>query len=276
MNYITEINSFYDWLETNSVSDSSIVLWHALMHINNKCGWKVEFPVAISSIQNKTGLSKSSILRARNQLKQVGRITFKERSGNLSTVYKIVAFHTGTQSATQSDTQTVTQSGTQTDTIHKLKETKLKETIIQGADASPPSIKNKKFKIENFLLPEVIPFHSEVFVSNWKKLLESPKWAKKNESAIEMAIEKMKKYNEPFVIQQIERAIIGQWQGLFFSNTDSDYQKFIQNGNSKTATNSGTNEKLGGISVDKIDSYLSRPRDGRNVNPQTGEITYSD
>lgn len=276
MNYITEINSFYDWLETNSVSDSSIVLWHALMHINNKCGWKVEFPVAISSIQNKTGLSKSSILRARNQLKQVGRITFKERSGNLSTVYKIVAFHTGTQSATQSDTHTVTQSGTQTDTIHKLKETKLKETIIQGADASPPSIKNKKFKIENFLLPEVIPFQSQEFVSNWKKLLESPKWAKKNESAIEMAIEKMKNYNEPFVIQQIERAIIGQWQGLFFSNTDSDYQKFIQHGNSKTATNSGTDQKLGGIPIDKVESYLSRPREGRHVDPKTGEVRYSD
>lgn len=232
MNYITEINCFYDWLETNSVSDSSIVLWHALMHINNKCGWKVEFPVAISSIQNKTGLSKSSILRARNQLKQVGRITFKERTGNLSTVYRIVAFHTDTQSGTQSGTQTVTQSGTQTDTIHKLKETKLKETIIKKeAVAQPPPIKNKKFKIEKFLQPEVIPFQSEKFISNWKKLLESPKWAKKNESAIEMAVEKMKKYNEAFMIEQIERAIIGQWHGLFFSNTDDDFKKFIQKSN---------------------------------------------
>jgi hypothetical protein len=99
------------------------------MHINNKCEWKVEFSVAISSIQNKTGLSKSSILRARNQLKQVGRISFKERAGNLSTVYQIIAFHTDTQSDTQSGTQSATQSGTQTDTIHKLNKTKLNNRI---------------------------------------------------------------------------------------------------------------------------------------------------
>jgi hypothetical protein len=231
MNYITEINCFYDWLETNSVSDSSIVLWHALMHINNKCGWKVEFPVAISSIQNKTGLSKSSILRARNQLKQVGRITFKERTGNLSTVYRIVAFHTDTQSGTQSGTQTVTQSGTQTDTIHKLNETKLKETIKKEAVATTPPSKIQKFSIEKYMLPENLPFTGEEFIAAWKKLLETKKWRNKEESAIELALKKMKKYNEEFMTQQIESASVGGWQGLFFSNTDDDFKKFIQKSN---------------------------------------------
>ncbi|RYZ16178.1 MAG: hypothetical protein EOP49_52040 [Sphingobacteriales bacterium] len=97
MNYISEINHFYDWLETNPVSDSAIALWHALMHINNKCGWKPEFSVSISTIQNKTGLSKSSILRARTALAEAGRITFASREGQKSAMYSLIACHIGAQ-----------------------------------------------------------------------------------------------------------------------------------------------------------------------------------
>ncbi|WP_347216659.1 hypothetical protein [Chryseobacterium sp.] len=135
MNYIKEINSFYDWLELNSVSDSVITLWHAMMHINNKSGWKVEFTVAISTLQVKTSLSKSSIIRARNVLKQLGRIDFKERKGNQSCVYKITPFHGDTQNETQSETEIVTQADTQTvtqtDTINKLNYTKLNNVLLE-------------------------------------------------------------------------------------------------------------------------------------------------
>jgi DnaD/phage-associated family protein len=90
MNYIKEINAFYDWLETNSLSTSSIVLWHALMHINNKAGWVSEFAVAVSVLSVKTGLSERTISNARNELKQKGRIDWKSRKGNQSAIYKIV------------------------------------------------------------------------------------------------------------------------------------------------------------------------------------------
>ena len=132
MNYILQINAFYDWLETNPISDSSIVLWHGLMHINNKSGWKQEFTAAISSIQNKTRLSKSSILRARNALKQNGLIDFKTRDGNLSAVYKIIAFHTDTQTGTQSGAQSGTQTVPQTVPILKLNQTKL--FVVAGSE----------------------------------------------------------------------------------------------------------------------------------------------
>lgn len=153
MNYITEINAFYDWLETNSISDSAINLWHAMMAVNNKTGWKREFTVAISTLEGRTKLSKSSIIRARNQLKQSGRIDFKERKGNQSCIYLLIAFHIDTQSATQSDTQTDTQCGTQTDTIIKLKETKLNNLLLEKEAKGktkfiPPSI----LEIQNFIL----------------------------------------------------------------------------------------------------------------------------
>ena len=92
MNYITEIKSFYDWLETNTMTTSGIALWHALMHINNKTAWSSEFGVAMSVLEIKTGLKRATIKNARNNLVQAGRITYKERSGGRATMYKINPF----------------------------------------------------------------------------------------------------------------------------------------------------------------------------------------
>ncbi len=90
MNYIKEINAFYDWLETNSMSTSAIALWHALMHMCNKTGWAREFAVATSVLSVKTGLSPRTISNARNELKQKGRIDWRSRKGNQSAMYKLM------------------------------------------------------------------------------------------------------------------------------------------------------------------------------------------
>ncbi|GEN74107.1 hypothetical protein [Chryseobacterium lathyri] len=133
MNYIKEINSFYDWLETNSVSDSVITLWHGLMHINNKTGWKLEFTVAISTLQVKTGLSSASIKRARNVLSQLGRIKWKQRNGNLSSVYEIIPFadHSELQNEPQTVPQSVPQTVPQSVPINKLNETKQNSILLK-------------------------------------------------------------------------------------------------------------------------------------------------
>lgn len=130
MNYIKEINAFYDWLELNSVKPSAVILWHTLMHLNNKAGWIQEFTVARSVIEAKTGLKKDAYYNARNQLKQLGRLEFKER-GNKATVFMLIPFvpsekQTTTQTIIQTTTPTV--SPTVTPTFNKLKETKQNKT----------------------------------------------------------------------------------------------------------------------------------------------------
>lgn len=139
MNYLREINAFYDWLETNSISDSAVVLWHALMHTNSKAGWIPEFAVAISTLETKTGLKKAAIIRARQRLQIAGRIDFKSRSGQQSAIYRIMPFEfqneTQSNSVPKRDTKcnsnrtlTETLSGTltdpQSDPIIKLNKTK--------------------------------------------------------------------------------------------------------------------------------------------------------
>lgn len=103
MNYIREINAFYDWLETNDIPNSCITLWHALMNVCNKAGWVPEFSVAISTLESKTGMRKDALITARQKLHEAGLIVFHSRAGQKSAVYHLVSI--ASEKPTQSPTQ---------------------------------------------------------------------------------------------------------------------------------------------------------------------------
>jgi hypothetical protein len=158
-NYIQEINQFYDWLETNQIPKSAIALWHGLMHIANKAGWEQTFTVAISTIESKTGFKRSELFEARNILSQKGRISWRQRGGNLCAEYEIIFFsvhNTDTKSNTKANTKP-----TQKPTINK---TKLKETKINNS-SSPEGDAPEKKLIEHwqFLVDSWFKFFGEKF-----------------------------------------------------------------------------------------------------------------
>lgn len=97
MNYIVQLNAFYDRLELNPLNSSEIALWNALMSINNKTAWSDKFTVAASVLCNKAGMkniSKSSnFFKARNGLTQAGLITWKSRKGNQAAEYTITKLY---------------------------------------------------------------------------------------------------------------------------------------------------------------------------------------
>ena len=84
MNYIKQINTFYELLPTNPISANSQVLYFALLNINNRCNWKKDFSVANSTLMSLTSLSMSALQRARNGLIQKGYIEYKKGKGNNS------------------------------------------------------------------------------------------------------------------------------------------------------------------------------------------------
>ena len=108
MNYISEIRAFRNLAKLNSLSASEIALWYALMGINNDFGWQREFTVPVKMLEFESGLSRSGVYRARNKLKQIGAITWKERPGKSCSVYTInsLVFQYDTQGGTQGGTQT--------------------------------------------------------------------------------------------------------------------------------------------------------------------------
>ncbi|WP_099188497.1 DnaD domain protein [Tepidibacter mesophilus] len=161
MNYLKEINAFYDWLETNELSASAVNLWFALMHINNKAGWVETFTVAESTLSIKTRLSGRTIRNARNELKQKERIDFKSRKGGKAPVYKIISFDIAMVKSTENNSLDSTEEKScteinsvgcaeelsegiseDTSTLYKLNETKLKKEIYDP-------IKEIKYIFEN-------------------------------------------------------------------------------------------------------------------------------
>jgi len=91
-----------------------------------------------------------------------------------------------------------------------------------------PSGKPKNNLMENENEDVIESIKDPVLKSKFKQLFKTPKWTKKKRSALEAAVKKSENYETGFMIDLIDKAIIGEYQGLFFSNTDQDYQKYLK------------------------------------------------
>lgn len=131
MNYLKELNAFYEWLDTNPLSSGAVVLWYTLMAVNNKTNWKDEFTIANMALQAKTGLSRQQLDRARADLINSGRIKYtKSGRVNKAGKYSIVSFDT--QNGHDAEHKAVTERAQNeqkvtTLTKHKLNKTKQKD-----------------------------------------------------------------------------------------------------------------------------------------------------
>lgn len=85
----------------------------------------------------------------------------------------------------------------------------------------------KKKRIPKEKKELIYPFNSEKFMSTWEMLLTNPKWKKKIATSLQIALNSLGKYQEEFSIELMEKAIAGDWQGVTFSNTPDDYQKWL-------------------------------------------------
>lgn len=90
MSYIDLINSFWDSATTNPLSTGQVSLYFALLHVCNRSNWIEWFAAPNQVLSVLTGLSRSGILKARNELKQRGLIDFRER-GTKATTYRLMS-----------------------------------------------------------------------------------------------------------------------------------------------------------------------------------------
>lgn len=91
MNYVQEMSLVYYWLELNPLTPSSILLWHALMHLQYMAGGKETFSVSDSVLCMKTNLTDRTLRKARKELKEKGRIDYVSGQGK-ALVYRIIPF----------------------------------------------------------------------------------------------------------------------------------------------------------------------------------------
>lgn len=115
LNYISTINSFWNLTTINPLSTGQVALFFALLHLNNNSYWTEWFQAPNQVLSVLTGMSRSGILKARNELKQKGYIDFRER-GTKSTLYKFTIANSvqeSVQISKQKGVQVSTQVGVQ-------------------------------------------------------------------------------------------------------------------------------------------------------------------
>jgi hypothetical protein len=112
MNYIRELNAFWEWALVERPSTGQVALYLALMSVDNKTGWQGSFTAPNIILQFMTGLSRQGLDKARSGLITKGRIRYKKGHSNKAGTYEIIPFcdyqKVGTQ---QGDSQKV---GTET------------------------------------------------------------------------------------------------------------------------------------------------------------------
>lgn len=129
MNYIALINSFWDSATTNPLSTGQVSLYFALLHVCNRSNWTEWFQAPNQVLSVLTGMSRSGILKARNELKQRGLVDFRER-GTKATSYCItmanstqVSVQVSTQDGVQNSMRNSEQDSVQkSDTLYKQKQ----------------------------------------------------------------------------------------------------------------------------------------------------------
>ena len=207
MNYIKQLNAFYELLPTNPLSANSQCLYNVLLHINNKCNWKSEFTVANTLLIAYTSLNISALQRARNSLIQNGYIKYKKGTGNNAGIYTIVNFEQQIEQQTDNTTNNKpTTNRQQSEHINKLNKTKLNKTI------------NKKEKSEYDVLIDT-NFNNDNVKKAVYEFIKMRVAIKKplTTRALELLISRLKNLS-PYESEQIEilnNSILNNWQGIF-------------------------------------------------------------
>ena len=70
------------------------------------------------------------------------------------------------------------------------------------------------------------PFSSPAFMEAWKDLVSQPSWKKKTNSALQKTLNKLREYDEEFVIEEINNTIEHGWQGVIYPTTPHRFQEW--------------------------------------------------
>ena len=109
MNYILQVKAFNKLHLRDPFSKGQFMLFHALLDVNNDCGWIEWFDVALARLELFSQLSREGIQKARAELVERGLIEFKS-NGTRAGSYRLKKLY---EDSTQVSTQTSTQESTQ-------------------------------------------------------------------------------------------------------------------------------------------------------------------
>ena len=237
MNYIELINRF--WLVDLEASFSHLEtrLYFKLLEISNRLGWPDGFKYPNSRLEAEVGTRTKNLIQARQRLIDHGLISYKKgttrNAGNYRLLSTLQSFEPTKESNQESNLGTNQGSNGKVIRGTLIKQNKTK-------DNTPKVPKKRKPRKQ----PEVLefPFASDRFKETWEKLLTMPKWKKKLNLSLQMALNKLGKYHEDFAIDLMERAIEGNYQGVAFPDTDEKYSRWLKKNKPQTTNSKNVND----------------------------------
>lgn len=116
MNYLKQVLALNQLQLRDPLSKGQYMLFHALLNVNNDCGWIEWFEVASIRLELFSQMSREGVQKARKELIERGLIEFKSNGTRAGSYRLKKLYEDSTQTSTQVSTQDSTQNSTQTNT----------------------------------------------------------------------------------------------------------------------------------------------------------------
>ena len=114
MNYLKQVLALNQLQLRDPLSKGQYMLFHALLNVNNDCGWIEWFEVASIRLELFSQMSREGVQKARKELIERGLIEFKSNGTRAGSYRLKKLYEDSTQTSTQVSTQDSTQISTQT------------------------------------------------------------------------------------------------------------------------------------------------------------------
>lgn len=116
MNYLKQVLALNQLQLRDPLSKGQYMLFHALLNVNNDCGWIEWFEVASIRLELFSQMSREGVQKARKKLIERGLIEFKSNGTRAGSYRLKKLYEDSTQVSTQTSTQVSPQDSTQIST----------------------------------------------------------------------------------------------------------------------------------------------------------------
>ncbi len=212
MSYLDKINQFWQTQRIVRLTPNEAILFLFLVHESNIRQWENPFECPNGLICVSINISEKTLIDVRNRLQQKGFISVDAgKRKQKSPVYTLLYCKS------------------ESINVSKKVSINVSKTVSKNPNLNNKSKSKSKTKKEEKEKSKLdFPFTSNKFSEKWNQLLTTPAWKKKLHPTLQLALNKLKDFEEEFVIELIDQAIIGQWKGLVFPETKSKYENWLK------------------------------------------------
>lgn len=224
MQYISQMNAFWNLAKLNPLPSKAGYLYFAILDCANTAGWKREFNAPNSTLQAMAGLDKNALTRYRNVLIQQGLIKYKAGDRGASGRYEVVRLY-------EKELDLIPETRKQIDTKD---DAKTQPKLMPKPNQNRGHTKEKEKDIDEELFSPLPPPLRPV-VEKWVEYKREKKQAYKPvglATLVKQLCAAAEEYGAEAVVEVIELSMASNYQGIVL---DRLKERRTSRGNGETA-----------------------------------------